>query len=924
MGIVIFVLISISSYPENINFHKNFLVPSEIQNSRLILPRKYEHKPLKYNNFSLLEEILVDTTKILVGAPFEQRECNLTFLNNKWLCVWTDFREYYDPFEMQGIFKWSEIYGNFIDESGNLLLNSFAISNNYGGVAYPSASAGNSNFLVVWQDYRIGSWETPQIFGTIIDTFGNKIDSLDFHISNGLEGKENYFPSCAFDGNNYLVVWYSYDNYELFQIYGKRISQNGNFVDPFPVKISNFMPFPFILPFTSPSISFDGNYYLITFEGTVYDDQNIYGIRITPSMQIIDQNPLVISNANNWQWRPSSIYKNGYHFIVWTDQRNGINNVYGARFTPSGYLLDPDGITISSSNSGFPSVSSDENNYFVAWHDWREGNYPLIYGARVSPSGNVLDPYGIKFSNSNKRQMYAKIKYGLNNYLSIWEDYRNSYLDIYGTRITKEGNVLDPNSLIISSSVNFHFNPKCAFDGNNYTIVWEDWRENNGNYSDIYGIRLDSYGNILHTNSFPVSELGSWTKVFPSIASSGMNYLVVWTDKRNNNWDIYGVRLDLLGNRIEPLDIPISNKWSTEYYPKVIYGNNYFVVWEDAREGALNSIYGARINKFGQLIDTAGIKVSINTNTFKIFPDISYGENEYFVAWTDVTIDSSGHYWYSILGTRLNQNGKIIDSNGIIIADAGSDTFGFEDHFAFPSIAFSGINYLIAYNRFEYIGNYLLGFDIFFTLIDNSGNIILKEIPVIAWDSHDQMFPSCIFDGENYLIVWQDERDGSFGIYGVHITPNGEILEPNGFPLISSRFLRANPSLAKGPSNQVLISYQGFIRDDYSSYRTLASIYNSFSVEEFSDKKQKFLFISPNPFINTTTISFYKDSDRENDAVFSIFDLNGRLIKNYNIKTKQKGIYKIFLDGKSMPPGIYFGVLNIGNRKMISKILKLK
>ncbi len=910
-----------TSYFKNSNPHSHF-----------IFPRKPNHRDTKYLKSLNQQEILVDTTRIILPAPFEQRECDITSFNNKWLCVWTDLREYYDPIKLEGEFRWSKIYGTFISSDGVVLTpTSFAISKGYGGAGYSSTVNGNSNLIVVWEDYRNGNWESPQIFGIIIDTLGQRIDTVDIHISSGLENKKNYFPTGAFDGSNYLIIWYAYDPYELYQIYGRRISQNGNFIDPYPVKISIFPPFPFILPSVSPSISFDGNYYLIVFEGSVFDDINIYGIRITPSMQIIDQTPITISEAYNWQFSPSSVYKNGYHFIVWSDQRNNLTNIYGARVTPSGELIDPEGILISSSSSWFPSVSSDLINYFVVWQDWREGNDPLIYGARVSNSGIVIDSNGIKFSNSNLRQMYAKIEYASDKYIAIWEDYRNSYLDIYGTRATPEGNILEPDGLIISSAANFHFNPKCSYDGNNYIIIWEDWRKENGNFSEIYGIRLDPYGNILHPLSFPISETGNWSKVFPSIATSEINHLVVWSDARNGSWDIYGVRIDFSGNRLDSFDIPISKNWSIEYYPSVAYGGNYFVVWEDTREGNLNSIYGARINKFGHILDTAGIKVSINTNTFKIFPCISYGNEKFLLAWTDIIEDYPNHYMYSILGTRLTQNGEIIDSNGIVIAEAGMDSFWFEDQFAFPSVASNGENYLITYNRFEYIGNYWTGFDIFFTIIDTSGNVLLKEIPVIAYDEYDQMYPVAVFDGENYLIVWQDERNGSFDIYGVHVTPNGEILEPGGFPIACSQFLRATPSLTKGPVNQILISYQGFIREGFNSYRTMCYIYNSVPIYEFSFKSlsKPCLFALPNPFKDSTIILFYNDFDEKKDLILSIFDLNGRIIKEFYLDKIYKGINKIVWNGRnkngySVPAGQYFCFLNTNKNKFVLKILKIK
>jgi large repetitive protein len=65
----------------------------------------------------------------------------------------------------------------------------------------------------------------------------------------------------------------------------------------------------------------------------------------------------------------------------------------------AGVVLDPNGIPISTAvhEQQAPQVSFGGTNYFVAWQDSWSGEDD-VYGARVSPGGTVLDPAGIPIS----------------------------------------------------------------------------------------------------------------------------------------------------------------------------------------------------------------------------------------------------------------------------------------------------------------------------------------------------------------------------------------------------------------------------------------------------------------------------------------------------------------------------------------------
>lgn len=177
-------------------------------------------------------------------------------------------------------------------------------------------------------------------------------------------------------------------------------------------------------------------------------------------------------------------------------------------------------------------------------------------------------------------QISPSIAFNGTNYLVVWDDERiNTDKDIFGTIVSPQGEILDPIGISICTAPNLQTDVKVAGGNENYLVVWGDYR--NGNY-DIYGARVDFAGNVLDPNGFPIS-MGSWWESFPDVAWDGVNFLVVWSDDRNSNssYDIYGTRVTPSGEVLDPGGIQISNELGMAITPAISYnGSIYFVAWE--------------------------------------------------------------------------------------------------------------------------------------------------------------------------------------------------------------------------------------------------------------------------------------------------------------------------------------------------------
>ena len=369
-----------------------------------------------------------------------------------------------------------------------------------------------------------------------------------------------------------------------------------------------------------PSIAFDGVNYLVVWQDNRNGEWDIYGTRVDQSGVVIDTLSIAISIDEGDQKEPSICFDGENYFVVWQDSCNGGWDIYGARVSPLGIVLEPSGFVISDApqNQICPSVSFDSTNYLVVWQDDRNGDWD-IYGARVAQSGTVLDTTGLPISNETNTQRSPSIVFGGMEYLVVWGDKRNGDYDyIYAARVSLSGTVVDSSGIFISASEDWNGNPAIAFDGTNYLVVWENFR-----YLyypdvdfDIYGVRVDQSGTVIDTTEIHFTS-NLWWQVHPAIMFDGINYLVVWRNGEQYYWpypgdwrDIHGKRVSQSGVILDSI-IVISDAPEGQILPAVAFdGTNYFVVWEDRRSTLSHDIFGSRVSTSGSVVDPAGIVIS--------------------------------------------------------------------------------------------------------------------------------------------------------------------------------------------------------------------------------------------------------------------------------------------------------------------------
>jgi hypothetical protein len=361
------------------------------------------------------------------------------------------------------------------------------------------ASDGSHYFVVSCQDLGV----TPGIIGVFL-TGG--VAGQPFPIA-PRTCASNIGIRAAFDGTNYLVV-FSKDGI----IWGVRVSASGSILDGSggfaissgtPNTITNF----------DPTVAFDGTNYLVVW-GKFIGDYNIYGAGVTPNGQVLGEFP--IFTASGEQISPDLAFDGTNYLVVWSDTRTGSGpstdtNVYGARVSPAGSVLDTSGIAIATAPGfqGGASVAFDGTNHFVVWSDVPQlGSSPpvsQIFGKRVKPDGSLLDgpsnSSGIPINVTSFGKSEPTVAFDGTNYLVAWivgAFPNNPPAGVYGAKMSPSGQVIDgqPDTLGISlsgppqnSDARFAY-PIAYSNQSNTLLTWVNNRELAGTTKSVQGALL--------------------------------------------------------------------------------------------------------------------------------------------------------------------------------------------------------------------------------------------------------------------------------------------------------------------------------------------------------------------------------------------------------------------------------------------------
>lgn len=621
----------------------------------------------------------------------------IAFDGTNYLVVWEDNRNSAD----------SDIWATRISAAGAILDPlGLEIANGAGRQVNPTVAFDGTRYVVAWQDFKVAGGTDADIDAATVTTAG-AITQL---AAVAATANSETVPTLAGRPGGALLVWTANSD-----VLGSAFS--GAFAAPFSVAATAAVE-------ADPTVTANpaGDYLVLWSEGAAAT-ADLRGQLVT-SAGALSGAAITVSAAAGQQYNPAAAFDGANFATVWTNNSAGIN-LYGARVSTAGVVLDTrveatvtvGGVAISTAtnNQEFPTVAclvsgcfvawQDRRNvpttgfdlygqvlnpdfslngtelvlssaslnqlapaivasasaFYLVWHDNRDTNALSVFGATISTTGVV----GAQASlvGGNNRESGPRLGRAGGTFGVFWSDSRSYGNDIAAVRFNGNGTKLDSTARLVSTAVGAQVSPAGSTDlGANTLVVWSDGRSGIG--KDIYAARFNTgTGVVIDTNGIAITTATA-DQLVPDVASNGTVALIVWQDRRNGGFDIYGALVASAGTVVTP-DIVISNATADQNRPAVTYdptSAQFIVVWSDNRSGAAD-IYGARVTTAGVVLDTTGVAVSAAVNG-QFTPAIASTSTTTMAVWEDRRTEQD------VYGTRLSGGASlsVLNPAGIAVS----------------------------------------------------------------------------------------------------------------------------------------------------------------------------------------------------------------------------------------------------------------
>ena len=351
----------------------------------------------------------------------------------------------------------------------------------------PEVAYGGGTYLVVW---RRMSGSAGHIYGARVSAAG-KVLGAAFAIDTSNTSTSGL--TVASDGKDFLVAWQA-TTWSKYLIRARRVSNAGVVQGAvFALARGKGMTF-------HPALAFDGTAYLALWSYRLTLTQGTYdvrGVRVSKSGALLGTKDMIISAAANHQYYPTVACGSAACLAAWVDSRGGVYDIYGARISLAGAVVDTGGLKLVAGTSlsiyygpSTPTVAAGSGGYLVAWNEAAGSTKGVIHGARISAAGKPLDT-GVLLSSTQGANSYPAAAYASPRYLVVWDDYGGSaskYFNITGAAMSTSGAVVPgPAGIKVAHHNATQRTPGLACGPTSCLAVWSDYRSGN---PEIYAARV--------------------------------------------------------------------------------------------------------------------------------------------------------------------------------------------------------------------------------------------------------------------------------------------------------------------------------------------------------------------------------------------------------------------------------------------------
>ncbi|MDF1799797.1 MAG: hypothetical protein P1V81_11525 [Planctomycetota bacterium] len=421
---------------------------------------------------------------------------------------------------------------------------------------------------------------------------------------------------------------------------------------------------------------------------------DIYAARYDESGNLLDTTPILVATAGMSQETPQVAWNGSSWLVVFVTQRPDwyfFEDIVGVRVAADGTVLDADPImirpesTLVSNDYGEnPCVTSDGNNWMVAWEsiDFTD-NKAMLQGTRVAPDGTVLDPNYrtlYKFTSLVFGPEFPEAAYLGGEYLLVWNDFgpvRTRRFDaalnplgpvqtvpgllgrtqvaaspggyllvatLEALRLSPSGVPLDASPIQIPKAAPI-FAQSATVDRSDVAWSGSEWAVTydipiSGSIfddADIFLIRIDTAGTVLDPvpQNIDPSPAGDRD---PVLAGSNGGLLVSYTSDPTPNQDWDDIRSTFVG----PTGTVSSGLETSVGLPRQehlawVRGPGEHLAIFVSRTDGVSRILAQRVSDAGIAIDAAPALIHQGFEALDYAPAGAFNGSHYLITWLDAT-----------------------------------------------------------------------------------------------------------------------------------------------------------------------------------------------------------------------------------------------------------------------------------------------
>jgi len=522
------------------------------------------------------------------------------------------------------------------------------------GNALVQAASNGAGSLVAWSD---GSGEIRRARvasdGAVLDPGGVATatsPSADFGLTS--------------HGAGFLVTWLD----PAGVLRGARVSANGDLLDPGGFVIeAPVSPEDAVWGFSIRAGS-DGAHTWVTW---LSNGNSIKARRVAIDGTLPDAAPIVVYTAASQEIiRPERVASLGTNVaVMWTRETGPVvdaSPLVLTRISPAGVVLDPSGIPFTADGSGV-YLAPDSAGAFVAWGDDRREPFgyvdTFIAGARLGADGALVDAQPTAITSRGSGQLWPRAAFDGQSYFMAWADLRVEggvvQRDVYGARVTPDGEVLDTQGVAIATGQGLHGNPQVVSGGAGSFVLWREMLNDYPSYPEaIRGARVSQDGVVLDATPLEIPVPYGWPSLTFYAGADPGGALVIGGDEADG---LAAVRVGNDGSVSSPVTLA-----PAPFYGDLAIsfdGSGYFLLWEEFYDEYTTNTLGIHLDVDGTPLDAAWIPIfqghGIDASAF--------GGGQHLVLWEERAELPSGSFRVSLRAARITAAGEVLDPQGILV-----------------------------------------------------------------------------------------------------------------------------------------------------------------------------------------------------------------------------------------------------------------